>query len=158
MKILICFNLLFVTSIVFCQNNIDDNVSDSVELKIHTSINNLFTAMRNTDSTLLKSVLHEDIVLMTTYKDKLGNEHLEKESLDDFIAAVGNPHPYVYNEEISQVIIQYDDVLAHAWMNYEFYIDETFSHCGVNAMTLIKDDDHWKILYIIDTRRKSGCN
>ena len=33
-------------------------------------------------------------------------------------------------------------------------INEKLSHSGVNAFTLFKEKDSWKIIYLIDTRRK----
>jgi hypothetical protein len=44
--------------------------------------------------------------------------------------------------------------MAHAWTPYEFYINGKLSHKGVNAFTLYKDDGQWKIVHLIDTRRK----
>lgn len=33
-----------------------------------------------------------------------------------------------------------------------------FSHCGIDAFQLFKDDKgEWKITQIVDTRRKEGC-
>jgi hypothetical protein len=51
-----------------------------------------------------------------------------------------------------------DGNLASVWTDYKFYIGEKFSHCGVNSFQLFKGDDGWKIIYIIDTRRKDNCN
>jgi len=51
-----------------------------------------------------------------------------------------------------------DSQLASVWTDYKFYIGDKFSHCGVNSFQLVKLNDGWKIVYIIDTRRKEGCN
>ena len=48
--------------------------------------------------------------------------------------------------------------MANAWAPYEFYINSEFSHCGINSFQLIKIEGNWKIIYIIDTRRKDNCN
>jgi hypothetical protein len=44
--------------------------------------------------------------------------------------------------------------MAHVWAPYEFYINDKLSHTGVNTFTLFKEKDIWKIIYLIDTRRK----
>ena len=44
--------------------------------------------------------------------------------------------------------------MEHVWTTYEFYVNGTLSHTEVNAFTLFKKDNHWKIIYLIDTRRK----
>ncbi len=47
--------------------------------------------------------------------------------------------------------------MANAWTPYEFWYNGNFSHCGVNSFQLIKKDEKWKIIYLVDTRRKEGC-
>ena len=41
-------------------------------------------------------------------------------------------------------------------MAYRFYVGDTFSHCGVNAVQLAKLDGRWQITNLMDTRRQ-GC-
>jgi hypothetical protein len=35
--------------------------------------------------------------------------------------------------------------IAVVWGEYEFWIDEEFSHCGVDSVSLAKVEDEWKI-------------
>ena len=35
-----------------------------------------------------------------------------------------------------------------------FGLMDNFSHCGVNSFQLFNDNGQWKIIYLIDTRRK----
>jgi hypothetical protein len=44
--------------------------------------------------------------------------------------------------------------MANVWTPYEFYINEKLSHIGVNSFTLLLENNIWKIVHIIDTRRK----
>jgi hypothetical protein len=37
-------------------------------------------------------------------------------------------------------------------------VGDRFSHCGVDAFTLAKEDDAWKIVALTDTRRRQGCD
>ncbi|UWX56421.1 hypothetical protein NYZ99_09635 [Maribacter litopenaei] len=53
--------------------------------------------------------------------------------------------------------IQIDGAMANAWTPYEFRINDNFSHCGVNSFQMVKLEGEWKIIYLIDTRRKEGC-
>jgi hypothetical protein len=48
--------------------------------------------------------------------------------------------------------------MAAIWTEYSFYLGDKFSHCGVNSFQLFKDETGWKIIYIVDTRRKEGCD
>lgn len=47
--------------------------------------------------------------------------------------------------------------MANAWTNYEFWLNDEFHHCGVNSFQLLKEDDIWKIIYLVDIRRVEDC-
>ena len=53
--------------------------------------------------------------------------------------------------------IKIDGNLASVWTPYEFYLDNNFSHCGVNSFQLFNNNGNWEIIYIVDTRKKLGC-
>lgn len=78
-------------------------------------------------------------------------------SLEGFVQAVGAPHEEVWDERIWDAEVEVDGPLATAWIQYAFYVGETFSHCGVDAFQLFKGEDGWKIFHIADTRRQEGC-
>ena len=80
------------------------------------------------------------------------------EQLDDFIKFIGSPHKEKFDERIVFSKILIDGPLATVWTDYKFYIDEKFSHCGVNSFQLAKLDNRWQIVYLIDTRRKDNCS
>ena len=61
------------------------------------------------------------------------------------------------DERIAFDGIKIDGPMATAWTPYNFYFNGKFSHCGVNNFVLVKQDNGWKIQYIIDTRRRQGC-
>lgn len=120
-------------------------------------IKQLFDGMRQVDSAAVRSVFHPSARLQTTFTDKEGAPQLKDGSLEQFIKSVGTPHEGLYDERISEYIVEVDDNLATAWTPYEFYISDKFSHCGVNAFQLFKTPDGWRIIQIIDTRRKENC-
>ena len=125
---------------------------------IEQCIHNLFDGMRAGDSAQVAQTFAPELVLQTTYTDKDGNARLHSEKPIDFLTAVGTPHKEVWDERISNLSIQIDGNIAHAWMNYSFYVDDVFSHCGVNAMTLFFNGEQWRIIHLIDTRRKTSCD
>ena len=57
-------------------------------------------------------------------------------------------------ERILDYKIQIDNSMAQVWTPYEFYIDGKLSHIGTNSFTLLLENNIWKIVHIIDTRRK----
>jgi len=83
---------------------------------------------------------------------------LGSNSVQDFINRIATtPDHTVLDEKILEYQIKIDGQMASVWTPYEFYVNDTFSHCGVNSFQLIKTPEGWKITYIIDTRRKEGC-
>ena len=137
-----------ITGKVFCQ------ATDKEDIK--KAIATMFDAMRKGDSTQLRSVFAKGIVFQGV-ASKNGDNALESENPDGFIKAVGTPHKAVWDERITWGDIKVDGPLASAWANYKFYLGEQFSHCGLDYFQLLKTSSGWKIIYIIDTRRKDNC-
>ncbi len=47
--------------------------------------------------------------------------------------------------------------VAQVWGEYEFLRDGKFSHCGVDAVSLFKTVEGWKIATIVYTAETTGC-
>ena len=84
-------------------------------------------------------------------------KELRKGSLDSFVVAVGTPHDEVWDEQIFVYRVEEDGTLASVWTEYTFYLGAKMSHCGVNTFQVVDTEEGWRILNIIDTRRKDNC-
>jgi len=122
------------------------------------TIKSLFLGMYHGDSTIVRSCFSESMTLNSVFTIRSGEQVVSSGSSIDFLNAVGTPHDEKWIERISNLEIKEDGDLAQAWMDYSFFLDDKFSHCGVNAMHLVKKDGSWKIFHLMDTRRKSDCN
>lgn len=120
--------------------------------EIEKPVRNLFTAMKNADAELLKSVFSETAVLQTLTKDGVKNE-----DINNFIASVSKMQKNDLDERITIEAIHTDGNLASVFTPYSFYFKGKFSHCGANSFQLVKKNGEWKIQYLIDTRRKDNC-
>jgi len=151
MKKLTLVLLIIVTNclIAYTQQSTTDAVKQTV--------NNMFKAMRTGDSALLRSTFAKGIVFHSIENKQDGTTALITENPDDFIKAVGAPHKGVWDERIVVTDVKIDGNLASVWAPYKFYLDDKFSHCGVDVFQLMKTADGWKIIYIVDTRRKTDC-
>lgn len=127
----------------------------AADREVRAVIQQLFDAMRKSDSATLRRVFHAGARLQTTFTDKTGKPTLKEDSIEGFIKQVGTPHAEVYDERILSYEIRMDDNLATVWTPYEFYLGQKFSHRGVNAFQLFKSETGWKIISITDTRRKN---
>tara|TARA_R110002050_G_scaffold16019_2_gene48968 strand:+ start:64540 stop:64998 length:459 start_codon:yes stop_codon:yes gene_type:complete len=125
---------------------------------VQKTIEDFFEGFHQQDSMRIKNTVHPDIVMQTIGKDSLGNTILKHEKFNLFLnSIVSIPKTKKFEEKILSYVIQIDGKMANVWTSYEFWIDDTFSHCGVNSFQLLKEANRWKIIYIIDTRRKEDC-
>lgn len=125
--------------------------------KVKATVNQLFDGMRRSDTALLRSAFAPEAVLQTISRNRNGNTIVRSDSVAAFVRSVGQPHAEVYDERITFGQVLIDGDLASVWTPYKFYVGEKFSHCGVNSFQLVKLNGTWKIQYIIDTRRREGC-
>jgi hypothetical protein len=63
----------------------------------------------------------------------------------------------VWNERIYDPEVRIDGTVAQVWAYYTFHLNDTFTHCGVDAFMLVKVGDAWKITQLADSRRTEGC-
>lgn len=145
--ILICFTIFLA---------LPSYAQSEQEKEVIATIEQLFEGMRKGDSTLVGKIFAPEARLLTIVA-KEGEIDLHESSIEKFIQAIGTPHEELWDERISSYEIRMDDRLATAWTPYQFYLGETFSHCGVNAFHLYKSNEGWKIIEIVDTRRKTDC-
>ncbi|KQS92931.1 nuclear transport factor 2 family protein [Chryseobacterium sp. Leaf394] len=143
MKIIFALTL-FLGSLSFAQQT-----SNS---EIEKPIRNLFLAMKNADSELLKTVFSDSAILQTIAKDGV-----KTENITDFVSSISKMKKDDLDERISVEGIHTDGNLASVFTPYSFYFKGKFSHCGANSFQLIKVSNEWKIQYLIDTRRKDNC-
>ena len=126
-------------------------------LAIHQVLSTMFDGMREGDSAKVSSVFRNDVRMYSSFKKSNGEPVLREGKLIDFLNAVGTPHEEVWDEKIFNVKIQIDAPIAQVWTDYSFYLDQKFSHCGVDAIQMIKENGNWQIISLIDTRRKEDC-
>ena len=131
--------------------------SQNAEDSVKASVNNLFIAMKNSDSVLLKTCFAEKSILQTITKNKEGIISVKDESLSEFAASISTQPKGALDEQIVFDVIRIDGPLAIVWTPYNFYYNGKFLHCGVNSFQLVRINNEWKIQYLIDTRRKAGC-
>ncbi len=113
--------------------------------------------MKNADPVLLKSCFADSMVLQTISRDKEGKLLVRNDAPSGFIDFISKESPGNADERISFETIKIDGPLASVWTPYQFYYKGQFSHCGVNSFQLVRFNGVWKIQYLIDTRRRTGC-
>lgn len=125
--------------------------------EVRKVIASLFEGMKSKNTDLIKASFHPDATMQTVKSGETYSE-LGSNSVADFVNRIAStPETTTFDERILEYQIKVDGDMASAWTPYEFYVNDNFSHCGVNSFQLIKTKEGWKITHIIDTRRKEGC-
>jgi len=126
------------------------------EAAIKQAVNQLFTAMQQSDSNMLKAAFLPNAILQRIDK-KSGEAVVITESVAAFAVSISKVPSSALNEVIVFETISVKGDIANVWTPYKFYYNGKFSHCGVNNFILVKQSEGWKIQYLIDTREKKGC-
>ncbi|OXA97244.1 3-methyl-2-oxobutanoate hydroxymethyltransferase [Flavobacterium oncorhynchi] len=130
-------------------------VSNAQKQEVQKCINVFFEGFHQKDTLKLKSVCGDKIILQSISESKSKGNKLSNESAEEFYKSIASiPETTKFQEKILSYNIQIDGAMAHVWAPYEFYINDKLSHSGVNTFTLFKEKEKWKIVYLIDTRRK----
>jgi hypothetical protein len=120
-------------------------------------VNRLFEGMKKSDTAMIRSCFAPGGLLQSVATSREGKTILETEPLDSFLAIIARPHTQLYDERIRFDDVKIDGPLAMVWAPYQFYLGDKFSHCGVDVFQLMKSADGWKIIYLVDTRRRQNC-
>jgi hypothetical protein len=143
MKTILASIMLVFTSALYSQN-------EDVKQIVIT----FFKGFHDKDTITMKSVCAEKMILQSISESSKGTQ-LKNEKPQSFYQSIATiPATILFEERILNYSIQVDGAMAHIWTPYEFFINGEFSHKGVNAFTLFKENEQWKIVYLIDTRRK----
>lgn len=140
---------LFFAAFVF----IAQAQNQSEEVAIKATVSQLFTAMNTSDAALLTSCFTDSALLQTIATNKQGKTVIQNASITDFAKQIAQLPKGAADERITFGSVQIDGALANVWTPYQFYYNSNYSHGGVNNFVLVKQNNVWKIQYIIDTRR-----
>ena len=153
------FTMRIVSFIVFCMFINVSIAQNRAESEVKNTIIKFFDAFHKQDSVAINALVSKDIILQSIGKNKEGVVQLKEEKFNAFLKSIVSiPKDQNFEEKLLDFKIRVDGYMANAWTPYEFWVNGKFSHCGVNSFQLVKLDNAWKIIYLIDTRRKEGCN
>lgn len=158
MKKIILFSLIFsgfsLQAQILSGKAPQPQAPQSQDAQVQKAIEVFFEGFHARDTAKVHTVCADKMILQSIAEGTKG-PRLSKESTKEFYISVATmPKDAVFQEKILSYNIQVDGTMAHVWAPYEFYMDGKFSHRGVNAFTLFRENGLWKIIYLIDTRRR----
>ena len=134
------------------------NAQSEAETQVKQTIETFFKGFHKQDSTIIKSVVYKEVKLQSIGKNREGAIELSTSDFSKFIKSIVSiSKDKKFEEKILSYNIQIDGNMANAWTEYEFWFNGQFSHCGVNSFQLIKENENWKIFYLVDTRSRKRC-
>lgn len=152
MKILSsCLLILISISSLAAQEN-------KAETEVKETIQEFFQAFHEQDSIKLRAMVVPSIYMQSIAVDSSGNSELESEEYSKFSKSIVSiPSTTKFEERLISFDIRMNGALASVITPYSFYVNDILSHCGVNSFQLYRTEGEWKIIHIVDTRKKEGC-
>jgi len=131
--------------------------AQSEEDSVRAVVQALFDAMREADSSAVRSLFHPELQQMASSGMRAGQPAVAFGDIDAFVKAVGEAEPGSLDERIGPPEIRIDDQLATVTTPYAFHYNGNLSHCGVDVFLIARVGDDWRIVGLADTRRRDGC-
>ncbi|NQZ24583.1 MAG: hypothetical protein HRT53_21375 [Colwellia sp.] len=142
-----------ILTTLFCTNvPAQTNVETAETASIHKAIDNTFDAMRNHNGKKFLAQFTQQAILE---RANINNE-IETLSLNKFSEFINSTKKHL-DEQTFDIKINISGNLASAWVPFVFYLDGRLSHCGVNSFQLIKQQEQWKVRYLIDNGYVGDC-
>ncbi len=116
---------------------------------------NVMTGINTGDEALIRSAMLPGSILVSTGNTD-GVATTRVTTTEEFASGVGSL-PADYHERIFEYEIHIQKGVAVLWAQYDFHINGTFSHCGVDTFTLVKSPEGWKVASLAYTVEQDGC-
>jgi hypothetical protein len=123
------------------------------EKEVYAVVEKFFAGFNAKDTTVMRSTLFGDVKLFTTGTNQQGQAIAKEEPASGLMSTIATAQAKLF-EKIFEPVIQIEDNLANVWVRYEFYLNDNYSHCGIDSFLMVKTAEGWKIAALADTRRK----
>lgn len=120
-------------------------------------VRDLFDGMREKDEEKLRGVWHTEARLQSAAMDEAGAPVLRSTPIDGFVQSIASSSAFL-DEVTFDEVVRIDGHLATVWAPYNLFVNDSFQHCGVDAIQMIRTSDGWKIFQLTDTRTREGCD
>ena len=129
----------------------DTEAVDETADEILTVVNSLFQAMQARDSTRIQMTLHPD-AQFTSVNLTGDAPAIRRVEGSAFATSVGQPGP-AYIERMFDPVVEHAGDFANVWTYYDFHVADSLSHCGHDAIQLVRNaNGAWRIVGITYTR------
>lgn len=135
----------------------DTNAASAAERDaVIAAVQALFDAMRTRDTSAVRAVFTPDAQLVSVRTVPGAPAKFQTQPLAAFVTSVGRA-PEELVERMWDPRVEIAGDIASLWAPYEFRIGANFSHCGHDAVHLVRTAEGWKIAGITYTVIMTGC-
>lgn len=124
------------------------------ETEIREVINLFFKSIEDKDSILMKQTTLDEAQIWRRNSDANPIKQDMRFSRDDLPRMATMPD---LRELALDFEIKVHNGIAVAWVPYEFYVEDQFSHCGIDIFTLFQIDGIWKIVSAAYSIENKSC-
>lgn len=127
---------------------------DLDEKRIKEKVDQFFVALEKQDTIMLKKLWFQEgqVWAIDQTKEPMSySMRFFKEDLKRFDPKV------ILQERALSYEIKIQKGMAMAWIPYDFHVNGSFSHCGVDIFSLLKTEGDWKFISASYTVEKEGC-
>jgi len=129
----------------------------SEEKSVLATVQRLFDAMRTKDTAAFREIFDVNARLVGMRTRQNGEQVVQVLPWDRFGAMMASDQRAPWTERAWSPEVRIRGTLATVWAEYDFHFGQTPSHCGVDAVQLLKTPAGWKIVSIADTYEPTGC-
>lgn len=127
----------------------------SEEKAVLVTVQRLFDAMRTKDTAAFREIFDANAKLVGMRTRQNGEQVVQVLPWDRFGAMMASDQRAAWTERAWSPEVRIRGTLATVWAEYDFHFGQTPSHCGVDAVQLLKTPAG--IVSIADTYEPTGC-
>ena len=144
--------LVLVLVVPFGSGAAQSSARDSVL----STIERVLDAMRARDTTGLRAAFDSTARLVGVPDSSA--RPTRPQTVSRFLTGIATAPPdRAFDERLYDPEVQVEGPIAQVWTYYTFREGKTFSHCGTDALTLMRSGGAWRIVSWIWTVRRTGC-
>jgi ketosteroid isomerase-like protein len=129
--------------------------SQSDSSQVVAALTRFFDAARVKDTATVRAAFDDAARLTLLRPDPNGGVRVMTLGPQQFVQAVAGGNGL--DEPIRNVRVMIDGDLASVWAEYQVRTTDAVSHCGYDALHMVRRPGGWKILSIADSFRREGC-
>ena len=131
--------------------------TSSEEKAVLATVQRMFDAMRTKDTAAFRDIFAPSATLVGMRTRPNGEQVVQVLTWERFGAFMAGDARGPWIERAWSPEVRVRGTLATVWAEYDFHFGQTPSHCGVDAVQLLRTPTGWKIVSIADTYEPTGC-